>query len=69
MNILPKKRITLYIPAETVNDLEAVAKGAHTDATKYAALVVSKFSELAPTHALDAIAAIPKRFFRGAPEA
>lgn len=60
-------RITLSVPDSVPANLEAVAAHNHLDASKYAALIVSKFSDLRPEHGLDALAAIPKEYFRRGP--
>ena len=64
---MSKKVLSVYMETEAIAAIAKVAEGAHLDGTKYAAMVLGKFSDLRPEHALDAIAAIPKDFFRRGP--
>ena len=64
---MANKPFTIQLDAAARDRLATVADAAHLDATKYAAVVLGKFSDLRPEFALDALASIPKDFFRGRP--
>lgn len=64
---MPKIPYTIFIEKEAAESLDAIGDTQHLDGKKYAALIVSKFSDLKPEHGLDALSAIPKDLFRRGP--
>ena len=62
-----KKPFTTRIDTSVRDNFQKVAAAHHMDDTVFAALWISRLSELKPEHALDALTAIPKEFFRGRP--
>ncbi|HWA88116.1 MAG TPA: hypothetical protein VG710_17940 [Opitutus sp.] len=64
---MAKKGYNIRVDEEVITNLEGVAEAQHMDASKFAAVVISKFSDLKPEHGLDALASIPKEFFRRGP--
>jgi len=59
-----KKSVHVVVAPEVYDRFAEIAQSDHMTPTGYAALVLSKLSDLKPGHALDAIASIPKDFFR-----
>ncbi|HWA10503.1 MAG TPA: hypothetical protein VG838_13740 [Opitutaceae bacterium] len=62
-----KKALTAHVDEQIIDNLSRVAAAAHLDTTKFAALVLSRFSELKIEHGLDALTSIPKDLFKGRP--
>ena len=62
-----KHQLNIAIDPSAAASLETVAKHVMIERTRYAALVLQTFSQLKPEHALDALTAIPKQFFKGRP--
>jgi hypothetical protein len=61
---MPKKTFSVQLDQEVITKLADVTDADHVTPTGYATIVLSKLSDLKPGRALDAIAAIPKDFFR-----
>lgn len=62
-----KKPFTSRLDATAIDSLGKVAQTYGMEPTAYAAMVLSRFSELKPEFALDALTAIPKEFFKARP--
>lgn len=61
---MPKKRLQIMLPEEVLTNFEKVADSAHMDATTYAALWISRVSDLKLDNGLNALTSIPKDYFR-----
>jgi hypothetical protein len=61
------KQLNLRMDAEEFENLGKVAEGTSLKPTVYAAMILGRFSDLRPEHALDALASIPKEFFKRGP--
>lgn len=62
---MAKKVLSVYVESEIIEDLERIAKASHMDKNSYAALWVSRLSELKVENGLIALTTIPKDLFRG----
>jgi len=64
---MKNERFTMALPQHVTENLSRNAEAQHMKMTAYAALCLSKLSDLKAEHALDAITAIPKEYFKGRP--
>lgn len=65
---MSKKPFTIQMDAEKLKSLEKVAEDVFAmEKTTYAVMVLSRFADLKPEFALDALASIPKDFFKARP--
>lgn len=65
---MSKKPFTIQMDQDKLNALEKVAEDVFAmEKTTYAVTVLSRFADLKPEFALDALASIPKEFFKSRP--
>ena len=65
---MSKKPFTIQMDIEKLRALEKVADDVYAmEKTTYAATILSRFADLKPEFALDALASIPKEFFKSRP--
>lgn len=62
-----KKNFGIRLEASQLEAFGKVAAGYHMEPTTYASTIISRFADLKPEFALDALASIPKEFFKGKP--
>lgn len=63
----PKKQkqiLAFPLPGEVMREFEKVAQAEHMEPTRFAALIISKFSDLKQGHGISALASIPKDNFK-----
>lgn len=59
-----KKQMNIYLDVSIIEEFEKVANAEHMEASRFAALLVSKFSDLKQGNAIAALASIPKELFK-----
>ena len=64
---MPKQKYILYVDAPVIEALQKVAAADHMEGPKFAALVLSKWSDLKPGNGLNALASLPQHLFRARP--
>jgi hypothetical protein len=64
---MSKIPFTIRLDEHVREAFEKLAATNHMDATTFAALWLSKLSELKAEHALDALTSIPKEYFKARP--
>lgn len=60
----PKKPLNLSVDRAVYQEFEKIAEAEHMEPSRFAALLISKFSDLKQGHALHALASIPKEHFK-----
>lgn len=64
---MASQRITITVGENVADKLEEVAQGMHLTRELYGKLALSRLADLKPERALDALAGIPKEYFRRGP--
>lgn len=63
-NVRKKPILAVTLEPEVLEEFEKIAKAEHMEPQRFAALVLSKFSDLKQGNGLDAVAKIPKDLFK-----
>jgi hypothetical protein len=64
---MKNEKFTVPLPEHVIDAFSKIAEAQHMRPTFFAALCLSKLSDLKAEHALDALTAIPKEYFKGRP--
>lgn len=62
-----KRAFNVMVPIPVLDDLERTARSHGLDRNAYGVMVLTKFSNLKPEHALRALASIPDEYFKARP--